>query len=219
LAKLDPRNTVLSDELKDKINELTVVIAENTRAAFDAKVAAVNSSHDYTQSMIDLDLQLVELDGTIGGSVDQQKKSDFLKAKGDDLALKGQELSALLLEATPDTQPYLDLQKAIKENEIATKQNTIAIKEASGEGSAPTSYTSTAWEWFRSALLTGTGGVMPQYTAPTMQSYDTIGPSGTSSTTNNGNTFVTNIEVNEVGQPIDTTKLASNVVFAQSTAS
>jgi hypothetical protein len=60
---------------------------------------------------------------------------------------------------------------------------------------------------------------MPQYTPPVMQNMSSIGPAGTATTTtNNGATITNNFEINEAGQPIDITKVASTVVFAQSTA-
>jgi hypothetical protein len=206
-------NVGLIQDLTDQLAELDVSIAENTKAAFDAKVAQVTSGHDYTQSMLDLNIQLNDLtQGT--------EKANLLAQKGNDLTEKGNQLSSLLAETTPGTQQYEDLQKAILENKIALVQNTQAIDEATGAGSAPASYTSTAWQWFRSAFLTGTGQVMPQYTPPVMQSVGDIGPGGmaSTSTTTNGATITNNFEINEAGQPIDLTKVSSTVVFAQSTA-
>ena len=214
-------NVGLVQELNDKINELTVTIAENTKAAFDARIAAVNTNRDYLTSMIDLELQINDLDGTISGSVNLERKAQLLAQKRDELTAKGNELTALLNEATPGTQTYLDLQKAIKENEIATKSNTVALNEVTGMGQTPASYSSTAWAWFRSAFLTGTGAVMQQYVPPTdltSGTFDASSSASTSSTVNGGKTIITNIEVNEAGQPIDVVKIASSVVHAQATA-
>jgi seryl-tRNA synthetase len=173
-------NIGLYDELVDKINELTVEIAENTKAAYEAKLADINTSH-----------------------------------KGNDLLAKGNELNTLLADLTPGTQQYKDLQKAIKENEVATKQNTVALNELTGAGSAPVSFSSLMQEWFDRALLTGTGGVLPQYQVPSTINTGGAGAAGgASSIVNNGSTV--NIEVNEAGGEIDPVKIASKVTFAQS---
>jgi hypothetical protein len=212
----------LVQDLTDQLAELDVTIAENSKAQFDARVQEVTNTHDYTESMLDLQLQLNDLNGAVNGQVDLTEKANLLTQKSLDLTAKGNELTALLAETTPGSQQYNDLQKAILENKIALVQNTTALNEVTGQGSAPASYTSTAWQWFRQAFLTGTGGVMPQYALPPNASMTSGGLGGSvsmaSSTTNNGSQITNNFEINEAGQPIDTTKLASTVVFAQSTA-
>jgi Phage tail lysozyme len=215
-------NMKLVQDLTDQLAELDVTIAENSKAQFDARVQEVTNTHDYTESMLDLQLQLNDLNGAVNGQVDLTEKANLLTQKSLDLTAKGNELTALLAETTPGSQQYNDLQKAILENKIALVQNTTALNEVTGQGSAPASYTSTAWQWFRQAFLTGTGGVMPQYALPPNASMTSGGLGGSvsmaSSTTNNGSQITNNFEINEAGQPIDTTKLASTVVFAQSTA-
>jgi hypothetical protein len=213
-------NIVLDQELTDKINELTVQIAENTKAAFDARIAAVGTAHDYDQSMLDLRMQLLDLDTTITGANNTAQKQAYLVQKGNDLLAKGNELTDLLHEATPGTQTYKDLEKAILENEIATKQNTVALNEVIGASTAPSSFVSTPWEWMHIPLLTGTGNLNPQYMVPGTSNLGFPGGSSTSgsSTVNGGTTINTEVTVNEAGQPIDATKIANAVVFSQSTA-
>jgi hypothetical protein len=213
-------NVGLAQELTDKINELTVVIAENTKSARDAKFAATQESFDFNNTMNDLNRQLVEATDAATG---QTSSAELLRLAQEKLALysaRQLELQQQLQEAmlAGDVKATQDLQKALLENQIAVQQNTKAVNEITNAGTAPASYSSTAWQWFRTAFLTGTGGVMPQYTPPVMADVNSIGPAGTSSTTNNGATIVNNFEINEAGQPIDPTKLASTVVFAQSTA-
>jgi hypothetical protein len=213
-------NVGLAQELTDKINELTVVIAENTKSARDARFAATQESFDYSTSINDLNKQLVEATDAATG---QTSSAELLRLAQEKLALyqaRAIEIQSQLTEAIAvgDVKATQDLTKQLLENQIAVQNNTKAVNEITGAGSAPASYTSTAWQWFRSAFLTGTGGVMPQYTAPVMADVNSIGPNATSSTTNSGNTINTNIEINEAGGVIDPNQIASTVVFAQSTA-
>jgi hypothetical protein len=214
-------DTQMAKDLTDQIAELDVAIAENTRAQFDAQVQQVTSAHDYTQSMLDLNMQLNDLTNATDDAARIAGQTNLLTQKQNDLNAKAIELQGLLAQTQPGTQQYQDLQKAILENKVALAQNTKALGDLTGEGSTPVTFTSTAWQWYRSAMLNGTGGLLPQYTPPNNASFtsDIFGGGGaTSSTTNNGSTYVTQIEVNEAGQPVDPTKIASAVVFAQSTA-
>jgi hypothetical protein len=213
-------NVGLVQELTDKINELTVSIVEQTKAERDARFAASNEAFDFNTSMNGLQTQLIEATDAATG---QTSSAELLRLAQEKLALysaRTLELQSQLQEAmlAGDVKATQDLQKALLENQIAVQQNTKAVNEITNAGTAPASYSSTAWQWFRTAFLTGTGGVMPQYTPPVMADVGSIGPAGTSTTTNNGATIVNNFEINEAGQPIDTTQLANTVVFAQSTA-
>jgi hypothetical protein len=139
------------------------------------------------------------------------------------LSDRNTQLLDLLAEATPGTKTYQDLQKALLENQIAVEENSKTIKDVTGEGTAPQSFSSLGWQWFGNALFGGTGALLPQYNLPnSVAGLGPMGPGGGgplgSVTNQNGNTFVTNIEVNEAGQPIDVTKVAGAVVFAQATA-
>lgn len=51
---------------------------------------------------------------------------------------------------------------AILENEVAVIENTKQLEEAMKENQIQ-SFTSTAWQWFRKAIFTGMGGLMPAY--------------------------------------------------------
>jgi hypothetical protein len=208
------------EALTDKINELTVTIVEATKVQRDMRVQAEQEAYDYNTSINDLNTQLIQATDAVSG---QTSTADLLRLATEKqtlLVAHQNELQAELNDAIAagDQKAIQDLNRALLESKIAVQNNTKAVNDLNGAGSGPASYTSTAWQWFRSAFLTGTGGVLPQYTAPIMSDMSSIGPGGTSSTTNNGATIVTNIEINEAGQPIDPTQIASTVVFAQSTA-
>jgi hypothetical protein len=52
--------------------------------------------------------------------------------------------------------------QAILENEAAVLENTKQLEEALNQNQIQ-SFTSTAWQWFRRALFTGMGNLMPEY--------------------------------------------------------
>jgi hypothetical protein len=211
------------EALTDKINELTVSIVENTKAARDARFAANQDEFDFNTSINDLNKQLVE---ATDAATNQTSTAKLLALSNDRQSLllnRGIEIQSQLTEAINegDVKASRDLQKALLENQIAVQQNTKAVADLTGAGTAPSTFTSTLWQWFGEAFLTGTGGIMPQYLAPSNLMAGINGGAAnasSSSSVNNGDTNI-NIEINEAGQPIDPTKLASTVVFAQATAS
>ena len=212
-------NIGMIKDLTDQLAELEVAMAENTKALFDARIQDVNNTHDYTQSMLDLNLQLVDLNGQINGQVDAAAKLALTQQKGNDLAAKGQELAALLAETIPGTQPYLDLQKAILENTVAQAQNTVAVNELSGANQGAQTFSSSAWQWFREAIFGGMGQVLPQYDPGNAMTGIATGamvvaPNSTSTTTGVTN----NITLNEAGRPVDLTEVTAAVTFASKTA-
>ena len=211
-------NVKLIQDLTAQLEELDVTIAENSKALFDARVADVTQRHDYTQSILSLQGQIIDLDGTINGQVDQAAKLANLQATGNDLAVKGQELAALLAEAAPGTQAYQDLYKATLENTVAQKQNTIAVNEATGATQGPQTFSTSAWQWFREAVFSGMGQVLPQYDTSLMTGINTgamIVPGMTSNQTIGGNV---NLTINEAGGPVDVQAVTSAITFMSKTA-
>jgi len=211
-------NTKMIQDLTDQIEELDVTIAENTKAAFDARVQDVTQRHDYTQSIDDLLLQINDLNGQITGQVDQAEKVRLLTAKGLDLEQKGQELAALLAEAAPGTQQYQDLYKATLENTVAQKTNTVALNDATGALTQPQGFSSSAWSMFREAIFSGMGTVLPQYDPAMMTSTGLGSPSVAVTNSSNSSSSDTTINLYEAGRPIDLTEVAGAVTFASKTA-
>ena len=217
-------NIALIQELTDQLAELDVTIQENTRAAFTARLEDVNARAGFGLNINDLTKQIVELDGQISGQVDQQRIANLLMERGNILTGQRQELEGLLREAQAagDQQAINDLTIALLENEIATKQNTIAIDEANGLTKDPQTFTSTAWTRFREAIFNGMGQVLPQYDPSMMGGNAMAGvvtgaviyPPVTGSTSVSGDT---NITLNEVGRPVDLQEVSSVVTFASKT--
>lgn len=205
-------------ELNDTIEDLDIQIIENTKALFDARIADVSTRHDYTQSILSLRGQIIDLDGTISGQVDQAAKLANLQEIGNDLTVKGQELQQLLSETAPGTQAYQDLYKSILENTVAQKQNTVAVNEATGATQQPQTFSTTAWQWFREAIFSGMGQVLPQYDTSLMTGVNTgamIVPGMTSNQTVGGNVSLT---INEAGGPVDIQAVTSAITFMSKTA-
>ncbi len=211
-------NTEQIEALTDQLAELDVQIAENTKAQRDFRETEAAAAFDYSSTINDLDMRLLDAKDAISGNTSTQEKLALLQERATLLAERGNELQGFLNDARArgDDKAVQDLTKQLKENELATLENTKAVNTASGEGSTPKT-ASLAWSWFRSPIFTGTGEIMPNYAMPGNMAMPGINATA-STTSSGGNTFITNIEVNEAGQPIDPTKLASNVVFAQATA-
>ena len=221
-ARAQPGAEDLVSELEDQIAELTVAIQENTKAEFDSRVEAVNNRTGFALNINDLNKQLIELDGQIAGQVDQQAIANKLTERNNILAAQYTDLQALLLEAQAagNQQAVNDLTIAMLENQIATRQNTLAIEEANGLTKDPQTFTSSAWTRFREAIFTGMGQVLPQYDPTNMGNVVTgagIYPSvtGSSSSRVSGDT---NINLYEVGRPVDLQEISSALTFASKTA-
>jgi hypothetical protein len=198
---------------------------EQTKSARDARFAATADAFDYSTSINDLNKQLVEATDAVSGQTSSAELLRLAQERQTLLTTRTDEIQKQLDEAIAagDTKAAQDLTKELLQNKIAVQGNTKAITDLTNEGTAPSSYQSTPWQWFNIALLNGTGSLLPQYEVPgAMNSGNNLGLGGdtmTSTTSNNGGkTINTTVEINEAGQPIDVTKVASAVVYAQSTA-
>jgi hypothetical protein len=208
-------------ELEDQINELTVAIAENTKAAFDARIEDVNTRASTALTFNDLNKQLIELDGQIAGNTDQAALLLKSQERQAILVRQGNELSALLAQATPGSQTYQDLQIAVLENTIAQRQNTIATNELTGATASPQTFTSTAWSRFREAIFSGMGQVLPQYNPTNLMGGINTGAQiipmggGISSSRISGDT---NINLYESGRDPDLNEISAAITFASKTS-
>lgn len=117
------------------------------------------------------------------------------------------------------------------DNTTATLDNTQQINELTGATQQPQTFSSTAWSWFREAVFTGMGDVLPSYAIPQMQSGGhvtrtglfnlhagefVVNPEGSNAPVKEGDTY---LEINEAGGPIDITHLTNRLAFAKKTAS
>lgn len=215
-------NLTQIDDLTDQLAELDVAIVENTKAQIDFKVSEAQNTFDYNTTINDLNLRLIDARDAVSGNTSTASRLALMQEKAALLLARGNELQQFLNEARArgDDKAVQDLTKQLLENQIAVEENTKVINDVTGAGQAPQTFASLPWQWFRSPFFNGTNGILPTYQPPISAFGSPLaGGSGAGSTFNQGgNTYVTNIEVNEAGQPIDETRLAGKVVFAQATA-
>jgi hypothetical protein len=193
----------------------------------------LNSSSDFAINIIDLNRQIVELQGTISGNTDQAALLSGAQQRQTILENQRLALEQLLLDAqtAQDQEQINELTVALLQNKIALLQNTNSINELTGNIADPQSFTSSAWRLFREAIFNGIGQILPQFVIPIGAASDMMGNAGVFSTsssqfTNNNSSEVLSkvinqdidIEVNEAGGPIDITAIASAFAFASKTA-
>lgn len=221
-------NIALIQDLTDQLAELDVTIKENTKAAFSAKVDALNQSTGFNLGVNDLNKQILELEGQISGNTNQAAILSSLQDRQNILLAQRQGLEALLAEAqaSGDQQAVNDLTTAILENRVATLQNTQAINQASGLLTDPQTFTSSAWTLFREAIFTGMGQILPQFdiSGGATSALSGSGAFSTSnfaprtSTTSSVNGGDTNINLYGYEKPVDPTEISSVVGFAKKTS-
>lgn len=239
-------NVQLIQDLTDQLAELDVAIRENTKAAFQARVDALNSSTDFSLNINDLNKQILELTGEITGNTDQTALLAIAQERGNILQNQRAALEALLLEAQQngDQQAINDLTTQLLQNEIALLQNTQAVNTLNGSVTQPQTFTSSAWNWFREAIFNGMGQVLPQFDPSAIQASgmatSAIGAAGATgpgtttpgiiaggempekSSVGAGSDLATvdnsiSITVNEAGQPVDPVAIGAVVGFARKT--
>jgi len=212
-------NIGLIKDLTDQLAELEVAIQENTKEAFNSRVEDVTTRSSYNLNILDLKKQIIELDGTIGGQIDQQAIIANLMERDAELRNTGNQLLALYNEAVAagDEQAARDLYQQLLENEVATKQNTQAINEATGAVAEPQTFSSSAWQWFREAIFSGMGQVLPQYD-PAQATVTGAQIVPATATTNNTVGGTSTVNIYEAGGPIDVQAVTSAIAFTSKTA-
>lgn len=217
-------------DLTDQLAELDVQMAENTKALFQARVDEVNARADYSLSINDLNKQIIDLTGQISGNTDQAALLASAQERQSILVQQGNDLTALLNDAISrgDIQATQDLTKAVLENRVAQLENTKAVNDLTGATSQPSSWSTSSWQWFREAIFSGMGNVLPQYTVPVAQTGGLAAKSGlyhleagelivnpdrsNVQTTQEGDIHLT---INEAGRPVDITEIVGAVSFAR----
>lgn len=162
-----PQNVQLIRQLTDQIDELNVQIAENTAAAFQARVEEVNRASSFSLNVNDLNRQIIELEGAIAGNTDQAALLASAQNRAAILADQRLQLQQLLEDAraAQNQQQINDLTVALLENQVAILQNTQTINEVNGTITQPQGFSSSAWTLFREAIFNGLGQVLPRYQA------------------------------------------------------
>jgi phage-related protein len=120
---------------------------------------------------------------------------------------------------------FESLIQALIDSQNAIESNTSQINELNGNLGKAQSFSSTAWQWYRMAVFTGAGGLLPQYQIPSMQTGGFVRKSGIFNL--EAGEFVVNpargqspggitnhITVHESGPETDYTYLANRIAFA-----
>jgi hypothetical protein len=197
---------------------LAQAVAGNTQSQDTLTPGLLQQSRDIiTQTLFQLEDKLADFGITIG------------HVTGDELVnqLKGLDFTTIEAQLTPaDAQQFEGLINAIIDNGTQLESNTQAIENLNGN-LQPQGFSSSAWTWFRQAIFTGMGDVLPQYTIP---SFDTGGPviRGGLARVHSGE-YVTNpaakgahwpmqegdinIEINEAGGEPDPSYIAKRMAF------
>jgi hypothetical protein len=144
-------------------------------------------------------------------------------------------LLAQIEAGMPDStrQVFEQLIQSMIDNTSSTLDNTQQINQLNGTFTQPQGFSSSAWQWFRNAIFTGMGGILPQFQVPAAMTTPVV---TTATTTGAGATLAPittqfgglndgpitkqefNFEINEAGGPIDTTELGATVAWAAKTA-
>lgn len=162
-----------------------------------------------------------------GVSVDNLHGIDFARAI---TGMNFDQIESGMSEA--DKAQFENLINAIIENESALQQNTQAMQDLSQ--TVDQSWSSTAWQWYRNAIFTGSGGLLPQYKVPGMDSGGIIQKDGfiyghaqegivpaqiMRSGFNGGDTMKAEVNVVEQVQKADPTSIAQEMMWAWKTRS
>ena len=240
---LREHNNDLVNSLNDQLAELTVQIAENNKAQFDAKNEAVNARANLAITQSDLRTQIAQLTGQISGNTDQAALLAEATIKATALQEQRTGLQAQLYRLTHATgiknQAAIDdLTTQLLQNELAILQNTQATDELTGNLSKDQGFTSTAFEVFSQAIFTGSGGLLPMYQnlfpsaavgADVINGGMLMAHAGekiipakvaalNGGAGNMGDTNYFDIDINEAGRPIDWAGAATAIMFKKSGA-
>ena len=129
---------------------------------------------------------------------------------------------------TAQKEQFQNLINAIIENEATLQTNTQALNELNGQTKGPQTWSSSSWQFFRNAIFSGMGDVLPQFQS--MQTGGWVTKSGLfnlhagerviNPVASNNNSWAegdTQITINEAGGPVDVQHLASTLAFHKKT--
>jgi hypothetical protein len=162
--------------------------------------------------------------GTEGNSVLSQLRDAFAGGPGTfATTLAGLGTTIADLESTmSDTErsTFEGLIGSMIDNTTAVVDNTQNINQLNGSLTSPQGFNSSAWQWFRTAIFTGMGSVLPDYVIPQMHTGGYVTKAGVFDLSP-GERVLTpnqqrsgaevNITVNEAGGPVDTEWLSSRI--------
>jgi hypothetical protein len=164
-------NTGAVETLTDQIEELGVQIVENTAAIFQARIEDVNRAQQTAGNLSATRSRIIELQRELGIITPEQAQgllSQQLQIQRDALIQQQAGLQQLLNEAIAagNDAAITDLTQQMADNELALLENTMAVKELDGSLNETQSFSTTAWQWYRTAIFNGSGGLLENFTPP-----------------------------------------------------
>jgi phage-related protein len=161
--------------------------------------------------------------GTSGNSVLATLSAAFTQGPGSFAsALATLSPTIANLESTmsgPEKDAFDALIQSMIDNTTATLDNSQTISDLTGSITQPQGFSSSAWQWFRTAIFNGMGSVLPEYEIPQMHTGGEVTRSGVFDLQvgervvkpGQGQGANVSITVNEAGGPVDTEWIASRV--------
>ena len=177
-ARLDG-NTGALETLTDQIAELGVQIEENSAALFQARVEDANRRTGVITSAANARIRIAELQRELGILTPEGAAAVSREQLGvSRTALEAQRAAYQQLlqeaQAAGNQEQIENLTQALLDNEIALLENSQQLQQINGTLNQPQSFTSTAWQMFRTAIFNGSGGLLPQFQVPGMASGGTL---------------------------------------------
>lgn len=176
----DQLRTALTN-IRLRLQELDTAIAENLASRYEQQNAIFDAAiarFDQRLSLNDLRRQIQEARNQLhtpeGEDVDNTNLRGFYNQRGRILDQEQRRIEKELRKArrAHDIERQRELREALLQNKLAQIENTQAIKDlikVEEKTNEIFSFNTTAWELFRVAILNGMGGVMPQYSVPSLQ--------------------------------------------------
>jgi hypothetical protein len=194
--------TAQIEELNVSLVENSAALISNTVSARQAAIDAITGRGSFMGGVFGGLTSIVQAAGVLTGTLDvgrlldiAQRAGDTLRSTGEGLrdqlasgfgldlhGIGGQSLVDVLKSlnftsietsfTVEQKQQFESLIGAIIDNEQAVQQNTQSVRDLTQTQTQ--SFSSSAWQLFRQAIFTGSGGLLPQYRVPMMASGGTI---------------------------------------------
>lgn len=161
-------NTDLVKTIGESIAELNVSIAEMTASQFQGAINLVNNQASRDLARVSTRTRLAQVLAQISGTDSTSAVLALNQEETSVLQTQRTGLQGLLDIATQNhnVDDMRNLTQQLLENELAIAENTLEMKELNGELGRPQSFSSTAWQLFRTAIFNGNGQLLPNFRVP-----------------------------------------------------
>ena len=200
------------NNLEKRAGEVGDVLAQNILDRIDAQNAVFDAAMSRFSQRIgisDLRQQILQAQNRLAGRPENQGVDALLGQTGRILERQQDRIQRELRRARSrgDTERARELEQALLENKLAILENTEAMKENTGTLGEIFGFNSSAWEKFRMAVFSGTGGMLPSYQMPNVPGVPLSSTLGA-----NSGTIINITEPMEVADPI---ALSTRIAFEQ----